>query len=162
MNRFYLDRSIKLLVCDMAGTTVNEGGIVYKTLYNTIKGYDIYIKPEEMKDWYGVNKTEVLQHFIKRDSEYRYNETILPQMLNSFKQKLKKSYFEDNAVKLMMEFMKPSKQGYFTHSKYWRHLSFSSGSWAQFLEKLNKWYDIALKNNYLLTFNYPATIYRFM
>jgi phosphonatase-like hydrolase len=101
MNRFYLDRSIKLLVCDMAGTTVNEGGIVYKTLYNTIKGYDIYIKPEEMKNWYGVNKTEVLQHFINRDNEYKDNETILPQMLNSFKKNLKKSYFEDNGVKLM-------------------------------------------------------------
>lgn len=101
MNRFFLDKSVKLLVCDMAGTTVNEGGIVYKTLYNTIKGYDIYIKPDDMKNWYGVNKTEVLQHFINTDNEYKDNETILPQMLDSFKKNLKKSYFEDKSVKLM-------------------------------------------------------------
>jgi phosphonatase-like hydrolase len=101
MNRFLLDKSVKLLVCDMAGTTVNEGGIVYKTLYNTIKGYDIYIKPDDMKNWYGVNKTEVLQHFINTDNEYKDNETILPQMLDSFKKNLKKSYFEDKSVKLM-------------------------------------------------------------
>ena len=101
MNRFLLNKSIKLIVCDMAGTTVNEGGIVYKTLYETIKGYDIYIEPDDMKNWYGVNKTEVLQHFINTDNEYKDNEAILPQMLNSFKKNLKKSYFEDKSVKLM-------------------------------------------------------------
>jgi phosphonatase-like hydrolase len=101
MSRFLLDKSVKLLVCDMAGTTVNEGGIVYKTLYNTIKGYDIYIEPDDMKNWYGVNKTEVLQHFINTDNEYKDNDAILPQMLNSFKKNLKKNYFEDKSVKLM-------------------------------------------------------------
>ena len=101
MSKFLLDKSIKLLVCDMAGTTVNEGGLVYKTLYETIKGYDIYIKPEDMKNWYGVNKTEVLQHFINTDNEYKDNEAILPQMLDSFKKNLKKKYFEDKSIKLM-------------------------------------------------------------
>ena len=28
---------MKLLICDMAGTTIQENGIVYKTLYDTIK-----------------------------------------------------------------------------------------------------------------------------
>ena len=32
MNKLYISRNVKLLVCDMAGTTINEGGIVYKTL----------------------------------------------------------------------------------------------------------------------------------
>jgi phosphonatase-like hydrolase len=99
--KLFLDKSFKLMVCDMAGTTVNEGGIVYKTLFNTIKGYDIYIKPEDMKNWYGVNKTEVLQHFINTDVEYRDNPAILPQMLNSFKKNLKQSYFEEGAIKLI-------------------------------------------------------------
>ena len=101
MSKFYIDKGIKLIVCDMAGTTINEGGIVYKTLYNTIKGYDIFIKPDDMKNWYGVNKTEVLQHFINTDNEYKDNEAILPQMLNSFKNELKKNYFEDKSIKLI-------------------------------------------------------------
>ncbi len=101
MNKYYIDKTIKLLVCDMAGTTINEGGIVYKTLYNTIKGYNIFIKPDDMKNWYGVNKTEVLQHFINTDNEYKDNETILPQMLDSFKKELKKNYFEDKSIKLI-------------------------------------------------------------
>ena len=101
MNKYYIDKTIKLLVCDMAGTTINEGGIVYKTLYKTIKGYDIFIKPDDMKNWYGVNKKEVLQHFINTDNEYKDNETILPQMLNSFKKELKNNYFEDKSIKLI-------------------------------------------------------------
>ncbi len=54
-----------------------------------------------MKNWYGVNKTEVFQHFINRDPEYKDNEAILPQMLNSFKKSLRKSYFDDGVVKLI-------------------------------------------------------------
>ena len=85
---------------------MNEGGIVYKSLYETIKGYDIYITPNDMKSWYGVNKTEVLQHFISTDIEYKDNvDAILPQMLNSFKSKLKSNYFENNNVKLIHENM---------------------------------------------------------
>ncbi len=37
-SKFILDKSVKMIVCDMVGTTVNEGGLVYKTIYNTIKG----------------------------------------------------------------------------------------------------------------------------
>ncbi len=99
--KLLLDKSFKLMVCDMAGTTVNEGGIVYKTLYNTIKGFNISIKPEDMKNWYGVNKTEVLQHFINTEKKYHDNPDILSKMLKTFKNNLKKSYFEEDAVKLI-------------------------------------------------------------
>lgn len=101
MTKYLLNKSIRLLVCDMAGTTVHEGGLVYKTLYNTIKGYDIYIKPEDMSKWYGVNKTEVLQHFINTDIEYKDNPAILPQMLHTFKENLTKSYRDENSVGLI-------------------------------------------------------------
>ena len=100
MNTFYIDKSVKLLVCDMAGTTVNEGGIVYKTLYETIKNKDISIKPDDMKNWYGVNKTQVLQHFMNTDDRFRNNNDILKELLNNFKQDLK-NYFEDKSIKLI-------------------------------------------------------------
>ena len=32
-------RGITLMVCDMAGTVINEGGLVYKTLYETYTTY---------------------------------------------------------------------------------------------------------------------------
>lgn len=102
MRSYIINKSIKLIVCDMAGTTINEGGIVYKTLYETINGYDIYIKKDDIKKWYGVNKTEVLQYFIRSDKEYKHNEdAILPQMLNSFKNNLKKNYFDDDNISII-------------------------------------------------------------
>ena len=98
MNKLYISRNVKLLVCDMAGTTINEGGIVYKTLTNTIRNFNVPIEDHEIKDWYGVNKTEVLKHFLNRS---RQNDDILPEMLASFKKELKNNYFNDKSIKLV-------------------------------------------------------------
>ena len=98
MNKLYISRNVKLLVCDMAGTTINEGGIVYKTLTNTIRNFNVPIEDHEIKDWYGVNKTEVLKHFLNRS---RQNDDILPEMLASFKRELKNNYFNDKSIKLV-------------------------------------------------------------
>ena len=89
---------IRLIVCDMAGTTVNEGGIVYKTLVQTIKRYGLEIGDNEIKYWYGVNKTEVLKYFLNRSGE---DDTKLPEMLTDFKTNLKKNYFEDKTISLI-------------------------------------------------------------
>ena len=64
-NKFLIDKSIRCLVFDMAGTTVNERGIVYKTLYNTIKNFNLDIESEnDIDKWHGANKYEVLDHFL--------------------------------------------------------------------------------------------------
>ena len=98
MNKLYISRNVKLLVCDMAGTAVNEGGIVYKTLTNTIRNFNIPIEDDEIKNWYGVNKTEVLKYFLNRSGQ---NDDILPDMLASFKRELKNNYFNDKSIKLV-------------------------------------------------------------
>lgn len=91
-----INKSTKMIVCDMAGTTVNEGGIVYKTLYKTINNYGIHIEEDDIKSWYGVNKTEVLNHFINQDPNFSQKQGVLPILLNNFKNNLKESYFNDN------------------------------------------------------------------
>jgi phosphonatase-like hydrolase len=101
LNKSILNKSIKLLICDMAGTTVNEGGIVYKTLYKTIKDYGIYIEENEIEKWHGANKTEVLNHFIKRDPESAINDAILPILVDRFNKNLKESYQSDNNISLI-------------------------------------------------------------
>ena len=98
-----LNNSIKLIVCDMAGTTVNEGGIVYKTLYETIKQFNIKIDKDEIKNWYGINKTEVLNYFLTRDENISSEgkPEILKEMLATFKSNLKNNYYNDNCIKLI-------------------------------------------------------------
>ena len=100
-DHYKLDDTVKLIVCDMAGTTVNEGGIVYRTLYNTIKSSGIAIEEDEMKDWYGINKTEVLAYFMNRDARYYGNQEMLATLLASFKQQLRTSYFSSNSITLI-------------------------------------------------------------
>ena len=95
---YQVEENIKLVVFDMAGTTVDEGGLVYKTLVSTIQSYQIPIEEDEIKDWYGVNKTQVLKHFLNRSGQ---DDTKLESMLSDFKTNLKKNYFEDNHVKLI-------------------------------------------------------------
>lgn len=56
----------KLLVCDMAGTTVNEKGIVYDTIYKTVKHLSMEITRDSIHKWHGVKKIEVLTHFANK------------------------------------------------------------------------------------------------
>ena len=56
----------KLLVCDMAGTTVNEKGIVYDTIYKTVKPLSTDITREAINKYHGVKKIEVLTHFANK------------------------------------------------------------------------------------------------
>ena len=55
----------RMLVCDMAGTTVNEGGVVYRTLYETLRMFSVPITRDDVDHWYGHSKHEVLGHFIR-------------------------------------------------------------------------------------------------
>ena len=91
--------SCKLLVFDMAGTVINEKGIVYDTLYNTIKKFKKNITPIDIKQWHGCNKYEVLDHYIEKErlsiSKYVVYE--------NFNNELKKQYFESSEIKLMDE-----------------------------------------------------------
>ena len=62
-NKMFLIKT-KMLVFDMAGTTVNENGIVYKTLYETLKNYGLDVTKREIENWHGANKYEVIEHFL--------------------------------------------------------------------------------------------------
>ncbi len=59
-------RGISLMVCDMAGTVINEGGLVYKTLYNTLKDNGIPVKDIDTCNWHGLHKNEVIDTMIHK------------------------------------------------------------------------------------------------
>lgn len=61
------NNKIKMVVFDMAGTTVEEGGLVYKTLYNTLKSFNYDIDKKEIKSWHGLNKYHVLDRYILKE-----------------------------------------------------------------------------------------------
>ena len=93
-------KNIKLLVCDMAGTIVNENGIIYKTMRNTLNNMGFNVRDDQMRGWYGKDKKEVLRKHIS----YHVYGNIEP-FVNQAEQKLIKDletlYFEDNNVSLI-------------------------------------------------------------
>ena len=59
-------RGITLMVCDMAGTVINEGGLVYKTLYETLKNNNIPVKKSDITNWHGQQKQQVISDMIDK------------------------------------------------------------------------------------------------
>ena len=93
-------RSTRMLICDMAGTTIQEKGIVYNSLFNTIK----LIKPDliksEISKFSGYNKTEVIKYYVdeqKMDSPI----IVLNNLKSEFNYYLKKEYSNNNSVNLI-------------------------------------------------------------
>ena len=96
-------KNVKLLVFDMAGTTVNEQGIVYQTLYDTIKNFGLKISQEEISNWHGRNKYEVLNHYLTNDpkvcSEIR--NSLKDQLHSNFDNNLKERYCNSSNIELI-------------------------------------------------------------
>ncbi|KAK7241026.1 hypothetical protein SO694_00054272 [Aureococcus anophagefferens] len=62
-----LHKDAKLLVCDMAGTTVMEEGLVYSTLLDCMVEKGLGVAEAEMHPWHGADKTEVTANFVQRE-----------------------------------------------------------------------------------------------
>ena len=89
-------KNIKLLVFDMAGTTIKENGIVNRTLFHTIQKLGHPVDQLEVDSWQGLNKYDVLAKYTvdKSDSE-KMN------IYSEFNDTLKCEYFIANHVQLV-------------------------------------------------------------
>lgn len=57
---------IKLVVCDMAGTTVEEHGLVYKVLRESMVKHGLTVSEADMHPHHGAAKGEVIRSFIEK------------------------------------------------------------------------------------------------
>lgn len=98
--------NIKLLVCDMAGTVINEKGIIYKAIGSTLNKLGYPTTDDDSKTWHGKDKREVLYKHItsccgsvnKKHITHRVNKA--EKLLLS---ELEYKYFEDNNIELIDE-----------------------------------------------------------
>lgn len=95
--------NVKLLVFDMAGTTVNEHGIVYETLYTTMNNYGLNVSRDEIQHWHGANKYEVLNNYLgkKYSGNDIISKNIRQQLHTNFDKNLKDRYFLNNDITLI-------------------------------------------------------------
>ena len=98
-------KNVKMLVFDMAGTTVNEKGIVYDTLYDTIKDFGLNISREDINKWHGANKYEVLNFYLQKDKNKNdeIQNCIEMQLRNNFDNNLKERYLSSSNISLIDE-----------------------------------------------------------
>ncbi len=108
-NVFKKYNNVNLLVFDMAGTTVNEGGIVYETLFHTIYDYGLDVKREDIYKWHGLNKFEVLDSYLYKNDfnnyyiNYEIIDPIQKELHSNFKNNLQDRYFFSDTISLIDE-----------------------------------------------------------
>ncbi len=95
-----MNKSIKMIVFDMAGTTINEGGLVYKTLFNTINNFGIKIKERDIEKWHGSNKYDVLDYFLKKHNPSNFFD-LQKDLHSNFNNNLINTYSNKDNLKLI-------------------------------------------------------------
>ena len=104
---------ISLLVCDMAGTIINENGIIYKSIDNILTRLHIPITEEEKILWHGKDKKEILTHHIKKHIKINEN-NIINTAEKWLIEDLTNQYLKSNKATLM----KPSLPNFFNKLQY--------------------------------------------
>jgi phosphonatase-like hydrolase len=95
-----------MVVFDMAGTTVNENMLVYKTLQNAIEeaGFDVTLE-QVLAEGAGMEKLDALRAILKKYTDNK-EENLVREIYHRFVDLLKKAYDEheilpqDNAIAL--------------------------------------------------------------
>lgn len=101
-NKFIDCTNIKMVVFDMAGTTINEHGIVYKTLHSSMNQFGLTVRKKEIQKWHGINKYQVLDHFLLRENrDKKDTEKLQNELYKLFENNLKKEYFESSTISLI-------------------------------------------------------------
>lgn len=106
---------IDLIVYDMAGTTVQEGGIVYKTLQSVMVKDGMNVPDDEMHPWHGAKKEAVIEHFAKKDgtADHEMEERVL-RVGDAFVNSIEEAYFADVSP---ISHVEDGLIGYFTKLK---------------------------------------------
>jgi len=91
--------NIDLLVCDMAGTTVQEGGLVYQVLQRSMTENGLKVSDHDMEAWHGAKKETVIEHFARQSGipDKELEETIL-KINDLFVNSIDKAYFDETST----------------------------------------------------------------
>ena len=99
-----LRNNITLLVSDMAGTIINEKGLIYKALGNTLKSMNYPVSDADVKSWHGRDKRAVLYDHIYKQYDPPGVRYIAPKVTKAEKlliKELETVYFEEENIELI-------------------------------------------------------------
>lgn len=91
-------KNIDLVVYDMAGTTVNEGGLVYQTLRRVMVEDGMCVSEEAMCPWHGARKESVIEHFARQESTPEHEiEGRIERISAAFEKSISEAYFSHDS-----------------------------------------------------------------
>lgn len=86
----------------MAGTTLNEGGLIYESIHRVLKQKGFDASEEERRTWPGRDKSEVMLEHLKKHNCEHVNE-VLKQSESDLIATLSDLYFKNNRVTFVDE-----------------------------------------------------------
>jgi len=92
---------IRLLVCDMAGTVVQENGAVYNAIANSLRRVNCVITEENIKQWHGRSKDEVISEVLADKYTPIVAHDKYYEAMSYFIEELREEYFEKNKIALV-------------------------------------------------------------
>merc|ERR1719487_2990201 len=91
-------KDIDLVVCDMAGTVVDEGGIVYETLQRVMNEDGLNVSNDAMHAWHGAKKEAVIEHFAMQAGTSQADlEAQIVRISDNFLKAIEDQYFSDSS-----------------------------------------------------------------
>ena len=90
--------NIDLMVCDMAGTTVEEGGQVYVLLQAAMNEAGLKVSNDEMHPWHGAKKEAVIAHFaMTNKTPAAQIESLILTVSDRFVEMVQEAYFRPDS-----------------------------------------------------------------
>lgn len=94
-------RGIKLIVCDMAGTIVQENGAVYRAIAKSLRFVNCKIDDESIQKWPGRSKEEVIIEELSKNYTPIVAHDKYSEAMDFFKKELENEYFNKKNIELM-------------------------------------------------------------
>ncbi len=92
---FFSRNKIAMFVCDMAGTIVNEKGLIYKAIHDTLITMGVRnINTNDINAWYGRDKSEVIRTYLSKNIDIQQAEKLLIS-------NLREQYFDNSQAQLI-------------------------------------------------------------
>ncbi len=89
--------SIRLVVFDIAGTIVQDRGEVLRAFVEALARHGIRSTDDELKEWKGASKKEVIRHFVRRQ-DATADECAVASVYAYFRSGLERHYRENGVI----------------------------------------------------------------
>lgn len=86
--------SVKLVVLDVGGTIIQDGGEVQDSFVAALQHHDVPVTQAEIKEWKGAAKAEVIRHFVQARTKLdrAAQERLVDQTYIEFRERLEARY----------------------------------------------------------------------